>query len=157
LCSLLGAAAILLAMPLLAARGDDRDSPSPKALYKDAKAPIPSRVNDLLRRMTLAEKIAQLRVVWQTKPAIFDANMQFDATKAATVYPDVIGGLARPSDLKGPASPRLEPLRNARATVVLDNAIQHWAVEHTRLGIPVLFHEEGLHGYVSADSTSCSI
>jgi beta-glucosidase len=155
--NLLGAAAILLAAPLLAARGEGQTSPSPKTLYKDAKAPISSRVNDLLRRMTLAEKIAQLRVVWQTKPAIFDANMQFDAAKAAAVYPDGIGGLARPSDLKGPASPRLEPLRNARATVALTNAMQHWAVEHTRLGIPVLFHEEGLHGYVSADTTSFPI
>ena len=32
--------------------------------------------------------------------------------------------------------------------------MQHWAMEHTRLGIPVLLHEEGLHGYVSAESTS---
>jgi beta-glucosidase len=154
---LLGAAAILLAAPLLVAPGEGQTRPSPRPLYKDAKAAIPSRVNDLLRRMTLAEKIAQLRVVWQEKPAIFDANMQFDATRAASVYPDGIGGLARPSDLKGPASPRLEPLRNARATVALVNAVQHWAVEHTRLGIPVLFHEEGLHGYVSADSTSFPI
>ena len=155
--NLLGAAAILLAVPLLGAPGEGQTRSSPEPLYKDAKAPIPSRVNDLLRRMTLAEKIAQLRVVWQTKPAIFDANMQFDAAKAAAVYPDGIGGLARPSDLKGPASPRLEPLRNARETVALINAMQHWAVEHTRLGIPVLFHEEGLHGYVSADSTSFPI
>lgn len=151
---LLRTGAILLAMPLLGAQGDEPGSPPPKALYKDARAPIPSRVNDLLRRMTLAEKIAQLRVVWQAKPDIYDASMQFDATKATAVYPDGIGGLARPSDLKGPASPRLEPLRNPRATVALVNAVQHWAVEHTRLGIPVLFHEEGLHGYVSADSTS---
>jgi beta-glucosidase len=148
---------MLLAMPLLGARGDEPGGPSPKALYRDSRAPTKSRVDDLLRRMTLAEKIAQLRVVWQTKPAIFDANMQFDAAKAAAVYPDGIGGLARPSDLKGPASPRLEPLRNARATVALVNAVQHWMVEKTRLGIPVLFHEEGLHGYVSSDSTSFPI
>ncbi len=34
------------------------------------------------------------------------------------------------------------------------NAAQHWAVEHTRLGIPILMHEEALHGYVARDATS---
>jgi beta-glucosidase len=133
-------------------------SPNPSsdlthALYKNPNAPIPARVEDLLARMTLAEKVAQLRVVWQAKTATFDDKMQFDATKASHVYPDGLGGLARPSDIKGPASPRIDHLRNPRATVLLDNAVQHWAMEHTRLGIPVLLHEEGLHGYVSAEST----
>ena len=34
------------------------------------------------------------------------------------------------------------------------NAAQHWAVEHTRLGIPILMHEEALHGYVARGATS---
>ncbi|HEX4105845.1 MAG TPA: glycoside hydrolase family 3 N-terminal domain-containing protein [Rhizomicrobium sp.] len=123
------------------------------ALYKNPNAPIPARVEDLLARMTLTEKVAQLRVVWQGKTAIFDDKMQFDAVKASRVYPDGLGGLARPSDIKGPVSPRIDHLRDPRATVLLDNAVQHWAMEHTRLGIPVLLHEEGLHGYVSAEST----
>jgi len=124
------------------------------ALYKNPSAPISARVEDLLARMTLAEKVAQLRVVWQAKTKIFDDKMQFDAAKASHVYPDGLGGLARPSDLKGPVSPRIDHLRDSRATVALDNAVQHWAVEHTRLGIPVLLHEEGLHGYATAEATS---
>jgi len=133
-------------------------SPNPSsdlahALYKNPSAPIPARVEDLLARMTLAEKVAQLRVVWQAKTTIFDDKMQFDAAKASRVYPDGLGGLARPSDIKGPVSPRIDHLRSPRATVLLDNAVQHWAMEHTRLSIPVLLHEEGLHGYVSAEST----
>jgi beta-glucosidase len=123
------------------------------ALYKSPSAPIPARVEDLLARMTLAEKASQLRVVWQAKTTIFDDKMQFDATKASHVYPDGLGGLARPSDIKGPVSPRIDHLRGPRATVLLDNEVQHWAMEHMRLGIPVLLHEEGLHGYVSAEST----
>ena len=34
------------------------------------------------------------------------------------------------------------------------NAIQHFAVQKTRLGIPVWLHEEGLHGYASIDATN---
>jgi beta-glucosidase len=34
------------------------------------------------------------------------------------------------------------------------NAAQHWAVEQTRLGIPILMHEESLHGYVARGATS---
>ncbi len=36
----------------------------------------------------------------------------------------------------------------------LVNAVQHFAVEKTRLGIPVWFHEEGLHGYAAIDATN---
>ena len=93
-------------------------SPNPSsdlahALYKNPSAPIPARVEDLLARMTLAEKVAQLRVVWQAKTTIFDDKMQFDAAKASRVYPDGLGGLARPSDLKGPVSPRIDHLRES--------------------------------------------
>jgi beta-glucosidase len=135
-------------------QGQGQSSDLAHALYKNSTAPIPPRVEDLLARMTLAEKVAQLRVVWQAKTKIFDSAMQFDPAKAAQIYPDGLGGLARPSDLKGPVSPRIDHLRDSRATVVLDNAVQHWAVERTRLGIPVLFHEEGLHGYATAEATS---
>ena len=44
--------------------------------------------------------------------------------------------------------------RDARETADYVNAAQHWAVEHTRLGIPILFHDEALHGYVARDATS---
>jgi beta-glucosidase len=33
------------------------------------------------------------------------------------------------------------------------NAVQTWAKNETRLGIPVLFHEESLHGYMATDAT----
>jgi beta-glucosidase len=41
-----------------------------------------------------------------------------------------------------------------RATVRLVNALQRFAVQHTRLGIPIMFHEEGLHGYAAVGATS---
>jgi beta-glucosidase len=153
----LAATALTLCLGADAAARKPVSHPAEVALYKDASAPIPARVEDLLKRMTLAEKVAQLEVVWVHKDAIEDDQQNFVATKAEAVYPDGIGGLARPSDRKGPVSPRVVPLRNARETVEFDNAVQHWAMEHTRLGIPVLFHEEGLHGYATKDATSFPI
>ncbi len=123
-------------------------------IYKDVSKPVEARVNDLLSRMTLEEKVAQMMTVWQGKVAIFDDNLQFDEAKAKAKYPDGIGQMARPSDRKGPVSPRIARLRDARETVALVNAAQHWAVDDTRLGIPILFHEEGLHGYATMDGTN---
>lgn len=122
-------------------------------VYKDPAASLNARVDDLLGRMTLEEKVAQMLAIWEGKVAIFDADLQFDAAKAATLYPNGFGSFARPSDLRGAVSPRLARGRDARATVKLVNAIQHFAVEKTRLGIPVWFHEEGLHGYAAVDGT----
>jgi beta-glucosidase len=129
-------------------------SPSGIPLYKNPSAPVDARVNDLMKRMTLDEKIAQMLCVWTGKTAIFDDNLQFDEAKAKARYPNGVGQLARPSDRKGPVSPRLLRLRDAKETVALVNAVQHWAINDTRLGIPVLFHEEGLHGYATMDSTN---
>ena len=123
-------------------------------LYQDPSAPVDQRVNDLLRRMTLEEKIAQITTVWIRKQEILTPAGDFDPAKAHQVFPAGIGHFARPSDLRGSGSPFEQPFRNARQTVALVNAIQHYAIEETRLGIPVLFHEEGLHGYAARDATS---
>ena len=126
---------------------------APGPLYKDPGAPVSARVEDLLGRMSLEEKIAQMLAIWQGKVEIFDKDMQFDAAKAAVKYPNGFGTFSRPSDLRGAVSPREARGRDAQATVKLVNAIQHFALENTRLGIPVLFHEEGLHGYAAVDAT----
>ncbi|MCM8730621.1 glycoside hydrolase family 3 N-terminal domain-containing protein [Hephaestia sp. GCM10023244] len=135
--------------------------PAPQAadqpLYRDAGAPVADRVDDLIRRMTLEEKVAQLEVVWTGKTNIFDTNDQFDAAKMSKVYPGGIGGVARPADAHGPISPRELPWRDTAQTIRLVNAMQRWAMTRTRLGIPILFHEEGLHGYAALGATSFPI
>src|SRR5580698_5895463 len=123
-------------------------------IYKDPNAPVEQRVEDLLSRMTLEEKIAQITCIWNRKQEILTPSGDFDAAKAKQVFPAGIGQVARPSDIRGSGSPYEHPFRNARETVTLVNAIQHYAMKDTRLGIPVLFHEEGLHGYVARDATS---
>ncbi len=72
--------------------------------------------------------------------------------KASAQLPYGIGQIARPGDLQG--TTRTGQSRNTREATALVNDIQHWAIEHTRLGIPVFFHEEGLHGAVVVDGTS---
>ena len=137
-------------LPLAAAAAD-----AARPLYKDASAPLEQRVQDLLGRMTLAEKIAQITCIWDRKKEILNAQGEFDPAKARAVFADGIGQVARPSDINGSGMDPLQtPFRDARRTVALINAIQHFAVDHTRLGIPVLFHEEGLHGYAAPDATS---
>jgi beta-glucosidase len=123
-------------------------------LYKNESVAVDERVADLLKRMTLEEKIVQITAVWDDKIKIFDVKGEFDPAKMATAFPNGIGQFARPSDAKGPTSPRVVPGRDVRGTIRLANALQHYSMEKTRLGIPMIFHEEGLHGYAARGATS---
>ena len=122
--------------------------------YKDASLPIEERVEDLLARMTLEEKLAQVTALWEGKSAVLDDALQVDPAKLRERFPHGIGQLARPSDAKGPLSPRELRGRDPRGTVAVVNAIQEHEVRGTRLGIPAIFHEESLHGYAAVGATS---
>jgi beta-glucosidase len=99
--------------------------------------------------MTLEEKAAQMMCVWQDKAkTLLDAEGNFDAAKARTAFKTGrgIGQVGRPSDAgKG---------KNAREMAELTNAIQRFFREESRLGIPVIFHEECLHGHAAIGGTS---
>ncbi|HYW34230.1 MAG TPA: glycoside hydrolase family 3 N-terminal domain-containing protein [Balneolaceae bacterium] len=125
-----------------------------KPLYKNPNEPVEARVHDLLKRMTLSEKIAQLECVWQKKSSFVSKNMTFNPKKFKQNYPHSIGQIARPGKNPfGQAKRGLSPTQEAKFT----NAIQRYAINHTRLGIPILFHGESLHGYVAPDATSFPI
>jgi beta-glucosidase len=145
-------AASLAALTLVVTLPAAAAAPAPP--YKDAARPVSERVEDLLARMTLEEKIAQMITVWNSKTSVMNDQLQIDPVKLKERYPDGLGQFSRPSDLRGPASPRVEKGRNPAQTVELVNAIQRYATTQTRLGIPVLFHEEGLHGYAALGATS---
>ncbi|QNE04086.1 glycoside hydrolase family 3 N-terminal domain-containing protein [Croceicoccus marinus] len=127
-------------------------------LYKDPRAPIPARVTDLMARMTLDEKIQQIRTAWQGKGEMID-GLVFDPEKASAAFPDNIGHVTRPSDKRGApgvtgaAGGTAARWRTPRQTVEFINALQRWATQDSRLGIPVLLHEESLHGYMATDGT----
>src|SRR5690242_1260947 len=95
--------------------------PAGKPLYKDAKATVDERVEDLLARMTLDEKIAQITAIWNRKAALFTPAGEFDPAKARALYPAGIGHFVRPNDLHGagPPTPDEKPFRDARQEVAL--------------------------------------
>src|SRR5690606_20774910 len=128
--------------------------PMADAPYWNASLPVEQRVADLLARMTLDEKVAQIITVWNSKNLIQNEDYTFSATKAAQVYPNGIGQIARPSDTLGPVSPRVERRRTIDPSLDYVIDAQKWAMEQTRLGIPILFHEESLHGFAARDATS---
>lgn len=125
--------------------------------YKDASKSPDERVTDLLSRMTLEEKAAQMMGVWNDKKeTLIDEAGNFDLEKAKRCYVhgNGIGQVGRPSDAGKDEEASHEAGFNARQTVELTNAIQKFFIEHSRLGIPVIFHEECLHGLASKWATS---
>ena len=119
--------------------------------YKNAKLPITTRVKDLLGRMTLEEKVAQTQCIWSQKQKLY-SNKDFDVKKAAEILPHGIGQLARPNEGAGADNPYGTGLKG-KGMAEWTNKIQKYFVENTRLGIPVIFHEESLHGNQSKDGT----
>jgi len=124
--------------------------------YRDATLPASERVDDLLRQMTLEEKAAQMTCVWQKKAeTLVDEAGAFDLAKARAAFGHGhgIGQVGRPSDAGGTGH-QPEKGRGPRAMAELTNAVQRFFVEESRLGIPVIFHEECLHGHAAVGGTS---
>lgn len=89
--------------------------------YKDRNKPVEVRVHDLLRRMTLEEKIAELNLV--------PYYASSDSAVRAQIRQGKIGALLK---------------ANGGA---LNRSLQEEAVGNSRLGIPLIFHEDVIHGY----------
>ena len=120
-----------------------------KPVYLNPSYPVKRRVKDLISRMTLEEKVAQMLCIWNDKmKTLINEKGEFDRAKAKASYPEGygLGQVARPSDTAGG--------KNPRQTAELTNAIQKFFIEESRLGIPVIFHEECLHGHAAPEATS---
>ncbi len=115
----------LCAVALLLTSFNSSDS---KPLYLDSNQPIESRVSDLLKRMTLEEKFNQLRC---------DQNLW---EKTVTT-----SGFGETLDI-------LRPLTNLEAAKRA-NEVQAMS-KKSRLGIPVVIHDEALHGLIGNGTTS---
>ncbi len=106
--------------------------------------------------MTLEEKAAQMMCVWQDKSTkLVDADGHFDLAKAQAAFAagHGIGQIGRPSDAGSKPSDAHKGL-SPRGTAELANAIQKFFREHSRLPIPVICHEECLHGHAAIGATS---
>ena len=117
--------------------------------YKNPSLSVDARVADLLKRMTVEEKVAQLVCLWGQRPQV-QAQSDFStdrgalsAEKAQQVMKYGIGQIARQRERKGP-----------REGAAFANSVQKWLIENTRLGIPAMFHDEILHGHMAQGSTS---
>lgn len=99
--------------------------------------------------MTCAEKAAQLACVWNGKlETLLDETGRFDSRKADANYGhgNGLGQVGRPGDAMDGAFPK--------EFAELTNAIQRHFVEKSRLGVPVVFHDECLHGLVARNAVS---
>src|ERR1700723_3033712 len=100
---LVALAADVFAGGILAASPASPASPGPaappsNAAYKNAGLGVAARVEGLLARMTLEEKVAQMQSIWDAKREVFDAKLELDPKKMALKFPDGIAQFARPSD-----------------------------------------------------------
>jgi beta-glucosidase len=141
------AALVIATLAVSAAPGAGRP------LYLNAHAEINARVNDLLHRMTLEEKVGQMDQIVigklrdTTSPANGDCNNAggnndpLQTTCLQRVLVDyktgsiLSGGTDNPADNTG------------RGWAEQYNTIQHYAVEHSRLHIPVIYGVDAVHGF----------
>lgn len=103
----------------------DLNKDGKKEIYEDPAQPIPKRVNDLLKRMTLEEKLGQL---WET-----DTQTNSDVVMRDQLRRGRIGSFLCGSVL----------VENP----IMRNKLQHIAVEQSRLGIPLIFGHDVIHGF----------
>lgn len=111
-------------------------------IYKDARQPVEHRIEDLIRRMTVEEKVAQLASSYLDK--VTDAGV-FSEAKMAKAVEDLGIGLLH--------SFQWGVNRNTLQQMEASNAAQRYLMEKTRLGIPAILTGEGVHGHLSTGAT----
>ena len=116
-----------------------------KDVYEDPTQSIDKRIDDLLRQMTVEEKTCQMATLYGYGRVLRDslptARWKSEVWKDGIANIDeqlngIGGGRKRSPELIYPFSNHVEAI----------NTIQRWFVEETRLGIPVDFSNEGIHG-----------
>ena len=138
-----------LAAALLAACG------TKTPVYKDASRPAEERVDDLIRRMTVDEKLGQLLcpLGWPMYEKV-----SADSVTISDKYRDFIqnqhGGMLWAVFRADPWTRKtlengLDPTLAAKAY----NALQRYAMDSTRLGIPIILAEEAPHGHMAIGTT----
>ena len=130
--------ALLLTLPLGRAAGQKPAAPAGRPLYRDAQAPVDARVRDLMHRMTLEEKFWQLFML----PGSRD--------NPADDYSHGVFGLQVSEAPAGDTVPVPDAAREQARRI---DAIQHYFVDSTRLGIPIIPFDEAVHGLVRDGAT----
>jgi beta-glucosidase len=111
--------------------------------YRDPHASIPARVSDLLKRMTTEEKVGQL-----AQPAV--VNMQGDCQWSGGALVEscmkhVLADLKVGSVLSGGGE--TPPSNTPKDWADMVNAVQKYAIDHSRLHIPIVYGVDAVHGH----------
>lgn len=122
--------------------------------YKDKRLPTEVRLADLLSRMTLEEKVGQLRctMAWnyydiQGKKVVPSELFKKDIAEGQ------IGMLWATYRADSWTQKTLTDGLNPELAAMAGNALQRYVMEHTRLGIPLFLAEEAPHGHMAIGTT----
>src|SRR5881275_3583136 len=122
-------------------------------LFEDPSQPVNKRVEDLLSQMNLEEKSCQMATLYGYGRVLKDEMPTADWKKE--IWKDGIANIdeelnSLPGNKKAESQYSFPYSKHADAI----NTIQKWFVEETRLGIPVDFTNEGIHGLCHDRATS---
>jgi beta-glucosidase len=115
--------------------------------YKNPSLAVNARVADLIGRMTVEEKALQLDMYFGCE-SFLETNQCASQTHAK---PDAVFNAELAEKNLGTLG--VGAIHDVYPRAKLSNRIQEWVIKSNRLGIPALFIEEGLHGYMDFDET----
>lgn len=152
------ACAVLIAMPLMAQKKATTKAARKQTallVYKQATQPIEARVADLLSRMTVEEKVGQLicPLGWEMYTKTGKNSVEPSALFKQKMNEVPIGSFWAVLRADPWTQKTLETGLNPELSAKAINALQRYAVEQTRLGIPILFAEECPHGHMAIGTT----
>ena len=119
-------------------------------VYKNPALPVERRLDDLLARMSLEEKAAQLQQYHSDDPKAWDVQGNFVGGRDTELLYHGVGAFFSTGGMPFEKLFQLPPRQWAQRT----NAIQKYLREKSRLGIPVFSFGEAVHGYMAAGATS---
>ena len=122
--------------------------------YQNPKLSVEQRVNDLVSRMTLQEKVGQLRctLAWNYY-TIKGKNVEPSELFKKDIAEGQIGMLWGTYRADPWTQKSLENGLNPELAAKVGNALQKYVIEHTRLGIPLFLAEEAPHGHMAIGTT----
>ena len=135
----------VFAFLFLVTLGPAQQAPGARCLYRQANAPVERRIDDLVSRMTLEEKVRQLDLYSGARALVDKQKDPTHAADDAVFLPEKAEALWGSLGVGG--------VHDLYPTAEQSNAIQRWVISHNRLGIPVLFTGEGLHGLFEENET----
>lgn len=146
-------------LTVLAATGCGEKTP----VYKNAKYSSEQRADDLLKRMTLEEKLGQLLCplgwpMYEKIPGQAGNDGVVAQVRISDAYRHFIqdqhGGMLWATFRADPWTRKtLETGLNPELAAQAYNALQHYAIDSTRLGIPIILAEEAPHGHMAIGTT----